>query len=89
MESLGEELACFSHGPSKFLLQKFYAKAFAESLAMHLLVHDVDSWWDLASKVVPTYGTSPDIVRTQPWGIRDFTLHDPCGVLWRIGQEIG
>jgi len=24
----------------------------------------------------------------QPWGIRDFVLTDPTGVLWRIGQVI-
>lgn len=24
----------------------------------------------------------------RPWGIRDFTIDDPTGVLWRIGQSI-
>jgi uncharacterized glyoxalase superfamily protein PhnB len=26
-------------------------------------------------------------VEEQPWGMRDFVLFDPCGVLWRIGQS--
>jgi uncharacterized glyoxalase superfamily protein PhnB len=24
----------------------------------------------------------------QPWGMRDFVVIDPTGVLWRIGQNI-
>jgi uncharacterized glyoxalase superfamily protein PhnB len=24
----------------------------------------------------------------RPWGLRDFTMTDPGGVLWRIGQNI-
>jgi hypothetical protein len=87
MESLGPDLARFSHGASKFLLQNFYVKTLAENFVVHLLVHDVDSWWEVANNVMPKYGTSLDVVRTQPWGLRDFTLIDPCGVLWRVGQK--
>jgi uncharacterized glyoxalase superfamily protein PhnB len=25
----------------------------------------------------------------RPWGLRDFIIVDPTGVLWRIGQNIG
>jgi uncharacterized glyoxalase superfamily protein PhnB len=27
-------------------------------------------------------------VQLQPWRMRDFTLHDPSGVLWRIAQNV-
>jgi uncharacterized glyoxalase superfamily protein PhnB len=53
-----------------------------------LLVADVDAWWQhtkdqgLAAK----YGVKIDVPVNQPWGIRDFTVLDPSGVLWRIGQ---
>ncbi|CTP86143.1 hypothetical protein XTPLMG730_1365 [Xanthomonas translucens pv. phlei] len=26
--------------------------------------------------------------RIGPWGMRDFSLHDPGGVLWRIGHAL-
>ncbi len=87
-ELLGEDLVCFCHGPSKFLLQRYYSREFAESLQMHLLVEDVDSWWEQANRIITKYGSSPDIPRTQPWGLRDFTFLDPSGVLWRVAQEI-
>src|SRR3981081_2869187 len=41
-----EDLAYFSHGDSSFLLQNFYEKAHAEHFKMHLLVEDVEAWWN-------------------------------------------
>jgi uncharacterized glyoxalase superfamily protein PhnB len=26
-------------------------------------------------------------VKDQPWGMRDFVLHDPFGVPWRVSQS--
>ena len=56
---------------------------------MHLLVHDVDAWWQHAqdSGVAATYGTAIGPIQQQPWRMRDFTLTDPSGVLWRIAQN--
>ncbi|MNN39169.1 Glyoxalase-like domain protein [compost metagenome] len=88
---ISEELTYFHHGDRcAFLLQKFYVKEFAENLMMHLLVEDVDSWWakvqeaDLAGR----YGVRCGELQDQPWRMRDFTLNDPSGVLWRIAQNI-
>jgi len=56
---------------------------------MHLLVADVDAWWaqiqqrDLANK----YGVRAEPPEQRPWGMRDFIVVDPSGVLWRIAQE--
>jgi hypothetical protein len=88
VEWSNDGLAYIRHGQSKFLLQKYYVKEFAENLMMHLLVEDVDAWWqqvneqDIASK----YGVKASPPQQQPWGIRDFVLFDPTGILWRIGQ---
>jgi catechol 2,3-dioxygenase-like lactoylglutathione lyase family enzyme len=85
--SLNEGLAYIRHGGSAFLLQKFYVKEFAENLMMHLLVEDVESWWERAHEVLLKYGLKSEPPKDQPWGIRDFTFADPAGVLWRIGQN--
>jgi catechol 2,3-dioxygenase-like lactoylglutathione lyase family enzyme len=82
-----EGLAYIRHGQSAFLLQKFYVKAFAENLMMHLLVEDVESWWEHAHEVLLKYGLKSEPPKDEPWGIRDFTFLDPAGVLWRIGQN--
>jgi hypothetical protein len=82
-------LACFRHQTSSFLLQDFYVRAHADNFQMHLLVEDVDAWWKhVASASVP-FGILVDPPEDRPWGMRDFPLIDPSGVLWRIGQPLG
>ncbi|BCD86587.1 glyoxalase [Pseudomonas solani] len=87
---VSEEIAYFSHGDCAFLLQNFYEQALAENLMMHLLVKDVEAWWQhvQASGVIERYGVRAIPPEDQPWRIRDFILFDPSGVLWRIGQNI-
>ena len=79
-----------SHGKIGFLLQRFYVKGFAENLMMHLLVKDVDAWWNdiQEKKIVEKYGVRAEPPEDRPWQLRDLTLVDPSGVLWRIAQEI-
>lgn len=57
---------------------------------MHLLVEDVDAWWHRVreSDVVARYGVRVTDIQLQPWGMRDFALTDPSGVLWRIAQNV-
>lgn len=83
-------VAYFHHGQCSFLLQDFYDKALAENFVMHLLVEDVDSWHQHVCKsgVAETYLVKVSEVVTQAWGMRDFTVLDPSGVLWRIGQNV-
>jgi uncharacterized glyoxalase superfamily protein PhnB len=38
--------------------------------------------------VVARYGVKLGPVELQPWRMRDFVLTDPCGVLWRVGQNV-
>jgi len=90
LASDGDGVAYFHHETVSFLLQNFYVKEFAENLMLHLLVEDVDAWKVKVdeSGIAARYGVSVSDVRLQPWRMRDFTLHDPSGVLWRIGQNV-
>ena len=78
------------HGKVGFLLQDFYVKEFAENLQLHLLVSNVDEWWaDLQAKqIADRYAVSIGPPEDREWKLRDFTLFDPSGVLWRIAQDI-
>jgi uncharacterized glyoxalase superfamily protein PhnB len=55
---------------------------------MHLLVEDVETWWRHVEKLASTYGVRAEPPADRPWGMRDFTIADPTGVLWRIAQNI-
>ena len=66
-----------------------YVKDFAENLQMHLLVKDVDAWWaQIHAKQIPEkYGVEIGPPEDRDWKMRDFTLFDPSGVLWRIAED--
>ena len=88
-------LALLHHGPhgeygTGFLLQDHYVKEFAEHLQMHLLVKEVDAWWAQfqAKRIPQKYGVAMSSPEDRDWKMRDFTLFDPCGVLWRVAQDI-
>jgi uncharacterized glyoxalase superfamily protein PhnB len=57
---------------------------------MHLLVEDVEARWRHveAQELTGRYGVRAQPPSDQPWKNRDFTITDPTGVLWRIGQNI-
>jgi hypothetical protein len=78
------------HGKPGFLLHDYYVKEFAENLQMHLLVKDVDAWWAQiqAKQISQRYDVGIGEPEDREWGMRDFTMFDPCGVLWRIAQDI-
>ncbi|HSI29348.1 MAG: VOC family protein [Methylophilus sp.] len=90
MASEGGGIAYFHFGNSSFLLQNFCAEGFAENFMMHLLVEDVDAWWQKVeeSGVVNKYGVKLWPIELQTWKMRDFCITDPSGVLWRIGQNV-
>lgn len=86
----GEDLAYVRHGSTSFLLQKFFVPAHAKNFVMHLLVEDVDAWYAhvMRSGVLEKYGIRTEPPADRPWNMRDFSMTDPTGVLWRIGQNI-
>ena len=85
-----EDLAYLRHGNSSFLLQDFYKAEHAGHFMMHLLVEDVEAWWGhvQAQGLATIYVVRVEPPADRPWGIRDFLVVDPTGVLWRIGQSI-
>ena len=85
-----EGVAYFHHGDASFLLQDFYVEDLANNLMMHLLVEDVDMWFNhvRSANIAAKYGVKVTGIELQPWRMRDFVVIDPSGVLWRIGQNV-
>lgn len=85
-----DEICQLQIGDFRFLLQKFYVKDHAGNFMMHLMVEDVDSWWEhitntgLKDKYSMIMAKPPEI---QPWGLRVLYLSDPTGVLWHIAER--
>ena len=86
--SVFEDIAYFHCGESSFLLQDFFVQEHAANFQMHLLVQDVDSWHERAKVVAERFNVKVGAPENQPWAMRDFTLFDPSGDLWRIAQNI-
>jgi len=86
--SVFEDIAYFHCGESSFLLQDFFVREHARNFQMHLLVEDVDAWHEIAKAVAERFNVKIGEPQDQPWAMRDFTLFDPSGVLWRIAQNI-
>ncbi|HEX2584644.1 MAG TPA: VOC family protein [Steroidobacteraceae bacterium] len=91
LASSGGGIAYLHYGSASFLLQDFYAEALAKDFTMHLLVEDIDAWWQQLTQagIAAKYGVTIGNIETQPWRMRDFELTDPSGVCWRIAQNIG
>lgn len=93
IEWSSDSMAYLRCDKSSVLLTNFYLKEFAENLMMHLQVEDVDSWWQRVNEQsleakYGQYGVHPQPPEVRPWGMKDFVINDPCGVLWRIGQDL-
>lgn len=89
IHKLGDTLAEVSLGTHAFLLQGHYVKEWAENAVMHVLVQDVQPWWqhinslDLAKQ----FGVSlPAPPRVEPWGLTVLYIFDPTGVLWHFAE---
>ncbi|MDM1532933.1 VOC family protein [Myroides marinus] len=85
-----EELCLLACGTQKFFLQNFYNQDASENMMFHLQVENADDWYthivnlDLQTK----YSIRLTDVEDREWGMRDFVLIDPSGVLWRIAHNI-
>jgi len=90
MASEGGGIAYFHFQGTSFLLQDYCADDCANHFMMHLLVEEVDAWWEAisAADLVSKYNVTLYPIETQAWKMRDFCLTDPSGVLWRIGQNV-
>lgn len=85
-----DDLAYVRYQGTSFLLQRFYVPEHANNFMMHLLVENVDDWHAhvCSANIAPRFGVAIGAPEDQPWAMRDFTLFDPSGVLWRIGQNL-
>ena len=89
-EAPEQNMAKFAIGSQMFMLHDWYEKNVAELMYMHIIVPDVGQWWEhvLNQKLADRYPIKTEPPDDREWGIRDFVLFDPSGVLWRIGQVI-
>jgi uncharacterized glyoxalase superfamily protein PhnB len=57
---------------------------------MHMLVENADHWHEhvAAQGLIERFGVNVGMPEDRPWAMRDFTLYDLSGVLWRIGHNI-
>ena len=85
-----DDLAYVRRENASFLLQNFHLSAHADNFMMHLLVEDVEAWWRhvQAQQLQSKYQIMLEPPADRPWGLRDFVITDPTGVLWRIGQNL-
>ena len=90
MASEGGGVAYFHHDHASFLLQDFCVDEHIQNFMMHLLVENVADWHQkiAESGLAEKYKVEVGPVELQPWRMRDFTLFDPSGVLWRIAQNV-
>jgi uncharacterized glyoxalase superfamily protein PhnB len=86
--SVFEDIAYFHCGESSFLLQDFFVQEHTANYQMHLLVENVDAWHEKAKAVAERFNVKVGEPENRPWAMRDFTLFDPSGVLWRVAQNI-
>ena len=88
LASVFDGIAYLHCGNSSFLLQTFHVREHTENFQMHLLVENVDDWHKQAREVASAFHVKLGEPEDRPWAMRDFTLFDPSGVLWRIAQNI-
>jgi uncharacterized glyoxalase superfamily protein PhnB len=53
-------------------------------------VEDADAWHRHCreSRIAEDFGVALGEPEDRPWRMRDFTLTDPSGVLWRIAHNL-
>lgn len=84
-----EHLAYVHFGNTSFLLQSFYVEDHCKNFVMHLLVENVDEWWRhvQAKNIATEFSVKVGELKDQPWGMREFIIIDPSGVLWHVAQN--
>jgi 2-C-methyl-D-erythritol 4-phosphate cytidylyltransferase len=89
-EWASDELCSLECGDASIFLQRFYLPAHAENFMMHMMVDDLDAWWQrhvLQPNLAQTFGVRTEAPADRDWGLRDAVLFDPTGVLWRVAQR--
>ena len=90
IEPLGPDVAGMSIGPHAFLLQNYFVAQWAENFMMHVMVSDLNRWWqhiaslDLASRYAVQ---KPRPAKLESWGLNVAYVFDPSGVLWHFAER--
>ena len=85
-----DDVAILHRGQFGFILQNFYAEAFAANCMLQLMVRDLDAAW--AALDPPARLAGFDVKAAippamQPWGLRVGYIFDPSGVLWHVTEQ--
>ena len=83
------DIAYFKLGACSFLLQDFYKPVHSNNFMMHLLVEDAQHWYEHIQTLNLTEEVDTKVTElvVQPWGMLEFCVTDPSGVLWRIAEN--
>jgi hypothetical protein len=87
---LGADLAEVSLGAHGFLLQNYYLAQWADNFMFHMLVTDLNSWWDhiAALDLATRYGVpKPRPPKLESWGLNEVHVIDPAGVCWHVAER--
>jgi len=84
---LSEQLFEMQLGTFSFILQDYYVEDWANNFVLHVLVTELDQWWQHISGLdLPgRYGVKTLPPKQESWGVVAGVV-DPCGVLWRFKQ---
>lgn len=77
----------FENNGSRFILQNYNAKEFAENLMMRVTVDDLDAFWQKISgkNLNGKFGVKLVEPTDFPWG-REINLIDIAGVCWHFAE---
>lgn len=81
------DLIGFENNGSRFILQKFDSKEFAENFMLSVKVENLDEFWrEISEKNLPEkFGVKINPPKDFPWG-REVNLIDIAGVCWHFSQ---
>lgn len=85
--TLTDTLVEMRFGAHSFLLQGHYVEQWANNFVIHLIVTDLNAWWEhiVALDLASRYGVKTRAPRQEDWGLVAGIV-DPSGVLWRIAE---
>lgn len=84
-----DNLALFKLGPSRFYLQRGYAKEWAENTMLHVAVQDAAACFNAIRALLDTGkypGARVASPRSEPYGAQVTYVWDPAGVLLHLAQ---
>lgn len=82
-------LAELEIGDTRFYLQDFYAKDWAENFMLYVVVDSADAWYDHADDVIRSGNFAPARLRKptdEDYGARVTYVWDPSGVLIHFAE---